>query len=146
LLLSAGNIPISAAEKSRHQEYLLDITRVSGPADTIRVAAIGMGIMGYNDTATAVQVPGVKLVAACDLYTGRWPAAQQQTTSTPPTVYRLPDNYNEDLDHHTHFFDSVRTGKPVVEDPVFGPCPLANQSYFHGGIIHWDPVAMKVVS
>ena len=30
------------------------------------------------------------------------------------------DNYNEDLDHHTHFFDSVRAGKPVVEDPVFG--------------------------
>ena len=32
---------------------------------------IGLGIMGFNNLATTVQVPGVKFVAGCDLYTGR---------------------------------------------------------------------------
>lgn len=39
--------------------------------DKIRVGAIGMGIMGFNNCRTAVQVPGVELVATCDLYDGR---------------------------------------------------------------------------
>jgi predicted dehydrogenase len=30
-----------------------------------------MGIMGFSNTETSLQVPGVKLVGACDLYTGR---------------------------------------------------------------------------
>ena len=39
--------------------------------DTIQIATIGMGIQGFNDTRAALAVPGVKLVAACDLYDGR---------------------------------------------------------------------------
>ena len=39
--------------------------------DTIRVAGIGMGIMGFNNCKTTVKVPGVELVATCDLYDGR---------------------------------------------------------------------------
>ena len=27
--------------------------------------------MGFNNLGTSLQIPGVKLVAACDLYTGR---------------------------------------------------------------------------
>ena len=84
-------------------------------------------------------------------YNARYTPAQRVGSATPPTVYKLPDGYNEDLDHHMHFFDSVRTGKPVVEDSVFGfracaPCLLANQSYFQGNIIRWDPSAMKIIS
>lgn len=41
------------------------------PNDKIRVACIGMGIMGFNNCRTTVQVPGVELVATCDLYQGR---------------------------------------------------------------------------
>jgi predicted dehydrogenase len=77
LLLSAGNLPTTAAERSFHEEYLLEATRHSGPADAVHIAVIGMGIMGNNDVATALQVPGVKLVAACDLYNGRLERAKE---------------------------------------------------------------------
>lgn len=39
--------------------------------DQVNIAVIGMGIMGFNNLATSSQVPGVKLVGVCDLYTGR---------------------------------------------------------------------------
>jgi hypothetical protein len=46
--------------------------------------------------------------------------------------------------------DSIRTGKPVVEDAVFGfraaaPALACNESYFRNKVIHWDPVNMKVI-
>ena len=39
--------------------------------DHIQIALIGAGGQGMNDTKAAVQVPGVKLVAVADCYTGR---------------------------------------------------------------------------
>ena len=39
--------------------------------DQIQIAAIGMGIMGFNNVEHTLKVPGVKLVAAADLYSGR---------------------------------------------------------------------------
>jgi predicted dehydrogenase len=39
--------------------------------DHIQLALIGAGIQGQGDTRTAVQVPGVKLVAVADCYNGR---------------------------------------------------------------------------
>ncbi len=48
-----------------------------GPNDKINVAVIGMGIMGFNNAETTVRIPGVKLVAACDLYTGRLDRAKE---------------------------------------------------------------------
>jgi len=47
----------------------------------------------------------------------------------------------------TAFFEAVRARRPVVEDAVFGlraagPALLANQSYFEGRPIGWDPETM----
>jgi len=47
------------------------------PNDRIQFATIGLGIMGYGDTQTAVSVPGTKLVAVCDIYQGRLTRAQE---------------------------------------------------------------------
>jgi len=45
--------------------------------DNINLALIGSGIQGIYDTNTALRVPGVKLVATCDLYTGRLDRAKE---------------------------------------------------------------------
>src|SRR6185295_3756895 len=39
--------------------------------DNINIALIGAGGMGTQDTITALSTPGIKIVAACDLYDGR---------------------------------------------------------------------------
>jgi predicted dehydrogenase len=43
----------------------------SSANDQIQFALIGAGIQGQGDTATALRVPGVKLVAVADCYDGR---------------------------------------------------------------------------
>jgi hypothetical protein len=48
--------------------------------DKINIALIGSGGMGVQDTLTALQVPGIKLVAACDLYDGRLKEAKSLIT------------------------------------------------------------------
>ncbi len=46
--------------------------------DQVNVAVIGMGIMGFANVDVTRQVPGVKLVGACDLYTGRLEHAKER--------------------------------------------------------------------
>ncbi len=58
----------------------LPTTKLPSPAsanDQVNVAVIGMGIMGFNNLETTVQVPGVKLVGVCDLYSGRLDRAKE---------------------------------------------------------------------
>ncbi len=45
--------------------------------DQINLGLIGSGIQGIYDTKAALQVAGVKLVAACDLYSGRLDRAKE---------------------------------------------------------------------
>jgi predicted dehydrogenase len=45
--------------------------------DRIRIATIGFGGMGMGDTKYAVSIPGVELVAVCDIYDGRLTRARE---------------------------------------------------------------------
>jgi predicted dehydrogenase len=48
-----------------------------GPNDQVNIGVIGMGIMGFSNARTSIQVPGVRLVGVCDLYTGRLDRAKE---------------------------------------------------------------------
>jgi predicted dehydrogenase len=83
-------------------------------------------------------------------YNAKYSDAEKKRPVKEGTKYTAPDDYNEHLEHFTNFFEGVRNGKPVVEDPVFGfracaPCLACNDSYFQKKIINWDPVNMKLV-
>lgn len=77
LLLTAGSLS-SLAAKETYETHTLAYNRRVSANDNIQVATIGLGIMGNVDTDTAIKVPGVKLVAACDLYTGRLARAKEK--------------------------------------------------------------------
>ena len=82
-------------------------------------------------------------------YNEKYSAEDQKRRTKPDIIYKQPKDFDEHLEHHMNFFDSVRTGKPVVEDAVFGfraaaPALACNESYFKKKIIHWDPEQMKI--
>lgn len=55
-----------------------DAARPYSANDQIQLAVIGAGGMGTADVTTALTVPGVRLVAICDLYDGRLKDARQR--------------------------------------------------------------------
>jgi predicted dehydrogenase len=69
--------PLSSLASPKTEERILLHQKRFSSNDKIRIAAIGMGIMGYNDLETALKVPGIELAAACDLYTGRLARAKE---------------------------------------------------------------------
>jgi predicted dehydrogenase len=77
LLLAAGTLNTLAADE-KTAEKVIPYLKKTGPNDKIRVATIGMGIMGNADSDSALKVPGVELAAACDLYTGRLERAKEK--------------------------------------------------------------------
>ena len=76
LALGAGPLAAFAAEE-KIEERILHYQKNVSSNDRINVAVIGMGIMGNNNINTALKVPGVQMVAACDLYTGRLEHAKE---------------------------------------------------------------------
>jgi predicted dehydrogenase len=84
-------------------------------------------------------------------YAEKYPA--QHPTGLPPLAYDkfvAPPGYSDSYDHFKNFFASVRSRTPVVEDAEFGfraagAALLANRSYEKDAVVHWDPVAMKLV-
>jgi len=82
-------------------------------------------------------------------YDSKWTADQRKRKTKEDIVFKAPPGYDDHLDHFTNFFDSIKTGKPVVEDAEFGfraaaPALSCNESFFTKKIINWDPVNMKL--
>lgn len=98
--------------------------------DKVRVATIGMGIMGNADTDSALKIPGVELAAVCDLYTGRLERAKEKYGSAIYTTRDYRELLNrKDIDaviiatsDHWHArisIDAMNSGKAVYcEKPV----------------------------
>jgi Predicted dehydrogenases and related proteins len=82
LVLSSGALAASRylSASSTETRKIIGLTRNQTFAanDNVNVALIGAGSMGVNDMNTALMVPGVKIVAVCDLYTGRLESAKKR--------------------------------------------------------------------
>ena len=105
------------------------------------------GIGGYDALNTYPKAMQDALLAQ---YNQKWTAEERKRPTKPDIDYKQPQGFDEHLQHVTNFFDSVRTGKPVVEDATFGfraaaPALSCNDSYFDKKIVNWDPVNMKLV-
>ncbi len=74
--------------------------------DSIQIAVIGAGGMGTADANSSLKIPGVKLVAACDLYDGRLDAAKERWGDD---IYTTKD-YQEILERKD--IDAVIIGTP----------------------------------
>jgi predicted dehydrogenase len=53
------------------------------------------------------------------------------------------------LQHHKNFYNSIRDGRPSVEDATFGlraagPALLTNESYFQKKVMTWNPERMEL--
>jgi predicted dehydrogenase len=76
----------------------------------------------------------------------------QHPSGEPPReieAFTAPAGYSDSYDHFRNFFESVRSRKPVVEDPVFGfraagAALLSNVSVDRGSVVHWNPETMKL--
>lgn len=117
----------------------------SSPNDNIQIALIGAGGMGNADAKTAISVPGVKLVAVCDLYDGRLEDAKKTygkdifvtkdhreivtRKDIDAVIVATPDHWHKDIS-----VDAMSNGKavycekPMVQDISEGPAVIAAQA------------------
>ncbi|MEO5581535.1 MAG: hypothetical protein ABIR66_02500 [Saprospiraceae bacterium] len=63
------------------------------------------------------------------------------------TEYAPPDNYDDRVDHLITFFNGIRSGTPILEDPTFGlraaaPSITCNISAATKKVLKWDAVKM----
>jgi predicted dehydrogenase len=123
----------------------VEAPQAAGPNDRVRIATIGMGIIGFIDTETALKVPGVELVAAADLYEGRRTHAKEvfgdrvdvyvdyreilSRKDVDAVLVCVPDHW-----HARMAVDAMRAGKavycekPMVRDVGEGPGVIAAQA------------------
>jgi len=132
LQTTAGAASASFAAKTifLDPEHLMAMPQKAAPSDRVRFGIVGVGMEGTALLTTAVQLPGVECVAACDLYDGRHELAREIVGKPIPTTRRyqeLLDNKEIDaiiiaVPDHWHkqvFVDALGAGKDVYcEKPM----------------------------
>ncbi|HEY4323125.1 MAG TPA: Gfo/Idh/MocA family oxidoreductase [Mucilaginibacter sp.] len=142
---AAALVPnLFAAEKHNQPfEYLKRQPSISAN-DQVNIALIGAGGQGSTDTDVALKIPGVKLVAVCDLYDGRLNDAKQRWGADIFTTKIYKEILNrKDVDaviigtpdhwHQTISVDAMHAGKhvycekPMVHSITEGPAVIKAQ-------------------
>ncbi len=145
----------------------LRVNFVDGAGESSGFRFVGSeGIMTIDDGVTLSKQPrepepGYTIETFTDAmqnrfvedYRKKYPPPAMNADSIRPQgeeKYMPPEGYNDHLDHHRNFINSVRTRKPVIEDPAFGfraagPALLSNVSYFEQRMCKWDPNTMTML-
>jgi predicted dehydrogenase len=90
---------VTARDRTLHQENLQRIKQHYSANDQLQIALIGSGGMGVADATTALTVPGIKLLAVCDLYDGRLAEAKKRWGNDIATTRDYRDILNRrDID------------------------------------------------
>ncbi len=146
-LVGASLIPsiANAKERKHYIEELIRSNQNFGPNDQVQVALIGAGGMGTADGITCITVPGVKLVAVCDLYDGRIAEAKKRwgndlfTTrdykeilerkDVDAVIIATPDHWHKDISVAAmNRGKHVYCEKPMVHDVTEGPAVIDAQN------------------
>jgi predicted dehydrogenase len=135
---------IVTARKTRQLEALHRLKQSYSANDQLQIALIGSGGMGVADATTALTVPGVKLLAVCDLYDGRLAEAKKRWGNDIATTrdYReilnrkdidaviiaTPDHWHKDISVAAmNAGKHVYCEKPMVHDISEGVAVIAAQ-------------------
>ena len=102
----------------------------AAPSDRLRFGIIGVGMQGSGLLGTAIHLPDVECVAACDLYDGRHVLAREIVRPDLPVTRRYQELLdNKDIDcliaavpdhwHRQVVIDAVSAGKDIYcEKPM----------------------------
>jgi len=141
--VTIGSNLLANEKKTTPFEYLKRSLAISAN-DQINIALIGAGGQGSADTDVAMQIPGVKLVAVCDLYDGRLADAKKRWNADIFTTKVYKEILNrKDIDaviigtpdhwHQTISVDAMQAGKhvycekPMVHAITEGPAVIKAQ-------------------
>jgi predicted dehydrogenase len=136
---------IAAQDRARNVKALSRDRTTFTANDQIQVALIGSGGMGVADATTAITVPGIKLIAVCDLYDGRLEQAKKRWGNDISTtrdfneilsrkdidavIIATPDHWHKDIsvaamNHGKH----VYCEKPMVHEISEGAAVVQAQT------------------